>query len=766
MAYDHKDDKKGLSISVEKTEVSKAVEKSYKKYANGFQRPSVLLDLEPRMMFDGAAPAVVDDIVDAAAASAAESLPNPSADSNQQSNDTQSSSADSDTSSPQASDSNDESELSLFDQLTNNSSSDLIADPAAGLDAENGDFQQSQNLESTLDDLFIDDAQLEDEVQAQSAVSDNATSEAQNQFNNFEEQEAFDYTDDSDIDRVVFFDTTVGGYEDLLEGLINDLKNPDAESLTAEHIVPVDVDAVLETAAANDDTLYVNGVAIHLLQDEEGQIEQITDTLSGYTELSAIDIISHGAAGEIQLGNQRLNNENLDSYADSIAQWGDALSANGDILLYGCNVGEHGQEFIENIAELTSADVAGSDDLTGNAEFGGDFSLEVIAGLVEAPEIITAQNATAFAGVLADTDGDGIDDGTDLDSDNDGILDADEGFVPLTTVTTLTDAGPAGVVPPPTHEGALITAADIPTGELNADATDSVSLQNLYGGTTNIDVSLNGTGMFNDGVQIQDLAGQQVIFTQPQFSGETTLIDATFDIDNPGNATRYEYSFNGDVVNFQFSVGGLNNADAVRVFAFLDGVQVPLDLTNIIGNVENPGGNGAAIMEGAGTDDSIFVTSPNSAGGAGIDTNVVTFEINENVDQVIVFTGKSDGTGGNVTLGFTGISVTATVDTDTDGDGINDHLDLDSDNDGISDLVESGADFSVLDGDGNGIIEGADADSDGVVDANAGGTALVDNDVDGIDDFRDLDSDNDGICLLYTSPSPRDLSTSRMPSSA
>jgi len=130
MAYDHKDDKNGLSISVEKTEVSKAVEKSYKKYANGFQRPSVLLDLEPRMMFDGAAPAVVDDVVDAAAASAAESLPNPNADSNQQSNDAQSATVDSDTSSPQASDSNDGSELSLFDQLTNDASSDLIADPA------------------------------------------------------------------------------------------------------------------------------------------------------------------------------------------------------------------------------------------------------------------------------------------------------------------------------------------------------------------------------------------------------------------------------------------------------------------------------------------------------------------------------------------------------------------------------------------------------------------------------------------------------------
>ena len=34
------------------------------------------------------------------------------------------------------------------------------------------------------------------------------------------------------------------------------------------------------------------------------------------------------------------------------------------------------------------------------------------------------------------------------------------------------------------------------------------------------------------------------------------------------------------------------------------------------------------------------------------------------------------------------------------------------------------------------------------------------------EDIGSEDSDHDGACLLYTSPSPRDLSTSRMPSSA
>ena len=49
---------------------------------------------------------------------------------------------------------------------------------------------------------------------------------------------------------------------------------------------------------------------------------------------------------------------------------------------------------------------------------------------------------------------------------------------------------------------------------------------------------------------------------------------------------------------------------------------------------------------------------------------------------------------------------------------------------------------------------------------------VYDGDYDGDDDNDDDDDDDgdddedDDDCLLYTSPSPRDLSTSRMPSSA
>jgi large repetitive protein len=67
-----------------------------------------------------------------------------------------------------------------------------------------------------------------------------------------------------------------------------------------------------------------------------------------------------------------------------------SLSENGDILLYGCNVANDGtgQEFIDTLASITEADVAASDDVTGNSALGGDWDLEVISGVIETQTLV------------------------------------------------------------------------------------------------------------------------------------------------------------------------------------------------------------------------------------------------------------------------------------------------------------------------------------------------------------------------------------------
>ena len=201
MAWGSDNDKNKKSpLIVERSEVSKAVEKSYKKYANGFQRPSVLLNLEPRMMFDGAAPAVVDDIIDTTESSTTESLPNPEADSEEESlngdDDEESESSSLNENSPTSEDPDSStSENSLFDQLTNNSS-DLTVDPASGLDSAEDELLD--NLESTLDDLEIS-------VDQEPVVALNIETNSTVATEELVEQESFDYTDNTDIDSCLLY---------------------------------------------------------------------------------------------------------------------------------------------------------------------------------------------------------------------------------------------------------------------------------------------------------------------------------------------------------------------------------------------------------------------------------------------------------------------------------------------------------------------------------------------------------------------------------
>ena len=118
------------------------------------------------------------------------------------------------------------------------------------------------------------------------------------------------------------------------------------------------------------------------------------------------------------------------------------------------------------------------------------------------------------------------------------------------------------------------------------------------------------------------------------------------------------------------------------------------------------------------------------------------------VDGVEVLnSGPNPNFGGTITETFTVDPVITT--TDSDGDGIADHLDLDSDNDGITDNIEAQATASYAE------PTGMDSDNDGLDDAydatpltgEAGsvGIVVVDTDIDGTADYLDSDSDDDGV---------------------
>ncbi len=161
-------------------------------------------------------------------------------------------------------------------------------------------------------------------------------------------------------------------------------------------------------------------VKIFVLDPDRDGIEQISEILEQASGLGAVHILSHGTAGQIRLGNTHVDKEKLKKYADELKGWGNVLTEEGDILLYGCNVaeGETGVEFVESLAAYTKSDVAASTDDTGSSDLGGDWQLELSTGVIESQIPFTSQVLNSYAYLLADYDGNGATPLTDADNTN------------------------------------------------------------------------------------------------------------------------------------------------------------------------------------------------------------------------------------------------------------------------------------------------------------------------------------------------------------
>jgi glucose/arabinose dehydrogenase len=163
--------------------------------------------------------------------------------------------------------------------------------------------------------------------------------------------------------KIVFVDTAVKDYKNLLEGV--------------EKAEIVEIDA-----------------------DRDG-IRQITEVLNKRKNVSSIEIISHGSAGNLYLGSARLGGDTLGENTGALGSWSKALTPDADILLYGCNLSESesGKASVEQIADLTGADIAASNDPTGNTA-GGDWQLEKQIGSIESVSALSDRSKQAYQNLL------------------------------------------------------------------------------------------------------------------------------------------------------------------------------------------------------------------------------------------------------------------------------------------------------------------------------------------------------------------------------
>lgn len=144
------------------------------------------------------------------------------------------------------------------------------------------------------------------------------------------------------------------------------------------------IDSQLDDYQALVEAAEADNMQIVLLSGNDG-IDELAEVLENYDDIDALHLFTHGSQGQVQIGDDNLSSATLDDYAEELELIKGSLSEDGDILLYGCNVaeGDTGEDFIEQLALVTGADIAASDDLTGNSELGGDWELEESSAEIE-----------------------------------------------------------------------------------------------------------------------------------------------------------------------------------------------------------------------------------------------------------------------------------------------------------------------------------------------------------------------------------------------
>ncbi|MFK8059142.1 MAG: beta strand repeat-containing protein, partial [Polaribacter sp.] len=348
-----------------------------------------------------------------------------------------------------------------------------------------------------------------------------------------------------------------------------------------------------------------------------------------------------------------------------------------------------------------------------------------------------------------DTDNDGVVDLVDFDDDNDGILDTEEGCV---TITSLTQNGNLSQSPFPFQNeyigNGIADFVPLPWGK---NSTPDLSTDLIISFHTNYKYRADLPGFESSpaGGSFLGFRALEGIFAP------ITVANASEEMTISFYYTQYDVNNNQtlEVTNTQIRI----NANTPTTGS----------LITLVSNLNTEGIQDSAVPGTAGNwykRSYTFIPA-----NFGITNNETTN----------IFIG-SNGTSTN-TWGFVdGIIINTTTaslgcTTDTDGDGILDHLDLDSDGDGCPDAVEGGGLFmpanlvasNIAGGNSGGSYTGSSStsvinnlgntvDLNGIPISASGGQTIgtskneniencTDTDNDGVADFYDKDDDNDGI---------------------
>ena len=96
----------------------------------------------------------------------------------------------------------------------------------------------------------------------------------------------------------------------------------------------------------------MTGAEVRILDSERDGVEQISEDLAHRQGVEAVHIVSHGAAGALQLGTGRLNLQSLDGLSEKLRCWGASLAEDADILDVGGESSRPGSDPVSIREEL------------------------------------------------------------------------------------------------------------------------------------------------------------------------------------------------------------------------------------------------------------------------------------------------------------------------------------------------------------------------------------------------------------------------------
>uniref|UniRef100_UPI003F58FCC9 Ig-like domain-containing protein n=1 Tax=Pseudomonas grandcourensis TaxID=3136736 RepID=UPI003F58FCC9 len=142
------------------------------------------------------------------------------------------------------------------------------------------------------------------------------------------------------------------------------------------------------------------GTQVVKLDAGKDGLQQIADYLDQHQGISSVQIIAHGNAGDLWLGDSYLSADNVAARSAVLAEIGKDINAGGDILIYGCYTaeGERGLSFVDSLAQMTGRDVAASSNRTG---VGGDWDLEIVTGNIESANVLSTTAMSDYQWGLA-----------------------------------------------------------------------------------------------------------------------------------------------------------------------------------------------------------------------------------------------------------------------------------------------------------------------------------------------------------------------------